>query len=95
MSSESLTLRACLNNRLLRYVRDEAPTEEQLLAWLGGPKEAGVYHKLRKAGLFVIDNNHLRLAPECLSADGKRFTYDFSVYQLDTDEVWLIRRKKN
>jgi hypothetical protein len=71
---------------LLRYIRDTSPTEEQLLAWLG-PSDHGRYHKLRKAGLTVIQNGHVKLSPSHLSADGKSFLHEVRLYWLDKDQI--------
>jgi hypothetical protein len=81
---------ACLSIDLLRYVRDERPTEEEFLAWLGGPKRAGVYHTLRKAGLLMLEQGRLSLSPEHLAPDSKSFTFHDRVFWLDKDEVWYV-----
>jgi hypothetical protein len=95
MSTNFQTPESCLSNRLLRYIRDMAPTEAEFLAWLGGPREAVIYHALRKAGLLILNDNRLQLSPRYVSVDGKQFSFANSVYCLDTEEVWRIRRNQN
>ncbi len=82
---------ACLSCRLLRYVRDQRPTVDEFLAWLGSPADAGRYHVLRKAELLLLENGRLLLSPEHLSADGDHFTWANSMYHLDTEMVWVFR----
>lgn len=48
----------------IRHVRDEAPTEEELLHWLG-EAEAGRFHVLCRAGLVRVEDGRGVLAPEC------------------------------
>jgi hypothetical protein len=95
MSEKFTTPGACLSIPLLRYVRDHAPTEADFLTWIGGWQNAGRYHTLRKAGLLLLEQGRLRLSPQHLSPDGKRFAYSCRIFQLGTDEVWWIRRKKD
>src|SRR5262245_38160170 len=94
MSAKFQTPESCLSSRLLRYVRDAAPTEKEFLTWIGGAMHASTYHTLRKARLLVLKEDRLQLAPEHVSADGKRFSFGCSVYHLDSDEVWQVRRNQ-
>jgi|SRR5215831_13594589 len=95
MGTKVPTPEGCLSCGLLRYIRDAAPSEDEFLAWLGGPDQAGIYHTLRKARLLLLDKGRLQLAPAYLSSDGKRFSYASKIYHLETDEVWLIRGEEN
>jgi hypothetical protein len=71
---------------VLRHIRDASPTEEELLEWLG-PSDHSSYHKLRKAGLTVIENGRVKLSPKHLSADGQSFLYGDRLYRLDKDQI--------
>ena len=68
---------SCLSIDLLRYIRDEKPTETQLMAWLG-PSDMWLFPVLRKAGLLLVRGDTVALSPEYLSADGKRFSYELA-----------------
>lgn len=80
---------ATLSCALLRHIRDARPTELELLAWLG-PREAGRYHVLRKAGLLVEREGHIVLSPVLTSADGRAFHFENLVFMIDQDEVRVL-----
>ena len=80
---------AALSCALLRHVRDACPTEMELLAWLG-PREAGRYHVLRKAGLVVERDGRIALSPARTSADGWAFHFENLVFVIDQDEVRVL-----
>lgn len=72
----------CISFELLRFIRDGAPTESELLFWFGEARK-GCFHTLRKAGLLDLADGIVRLSPNHLSADGKRFHWDNSLYHID------------
>jgi len=78
--------RGSLSHGLLRYIRDEQPTAEGLLDWLG-PSQASRFHVLRKAGLLVVQDGKVVLSPEHLTPCGKYFLYDNLRYHMDADRT--------
>jgi hypothetical protein len=79
----------CLSLSLLRYVRDHAPTEHELVAHLG-PAEAGRYHVLRKAGLLREERGLIVLSPHHLSSDRRAFRFAHQIFLLDEDRVLTL-----
>ncbi len=85
-----------LSNALLRFIRDQQPTEAAFLAWLGNLSREGQFHVLRNAKLIVVQDGIVKLAPDHLSQDGKWFIYGNALYHLESDEVRLVcRDRKN
>ena len=80
---------ACLSLSLLRYVRDEHPTTEQLLAWLG-PGDAGKYHVLRKAELLIEQDGRITLSPSHCTPDRRGFRFENRLFLLDEDRVLIF-----
>jgi hypothetical protein len=75
---------------LLRYVRDDRPTPDQLLAWLD-PGDAGKYHVLRKAGPFQEQDDRVVLSPDHCTPDGHGFRFDSQLFLLDEDRILTFR----
>jgi hypothetical protein len=73
---------ACLSLDLLRYIRDAAPTVDELLEWLG-PAQAGHFHVLRKSRLLIVQGGRVVLSPDHLSSDGSVFFYGHRSFHLD------------
>lgn len=75
---------------LLRYVRDERPTEAEFVARSGGP--AGHhFHCLREHGVIVVDAGHVRLNRRHLSPDGSQFVWGTCACYLDENTVRVVR----
>ncbi len=85
---------ACLSCELLRFVRDEEPTVAELIEQLGGEREIGRYHVLRKAGLITVIDDRVRLAESHLNHDRTIFTYEISLYHIDENVTSTIRRAR-
>lgn len=85
--------KAVLSCNLLRYLRDEKPTEAEFLAWLGGPDAASIYHVMRKAGFVNIESGRLTLHPDRLSADGRYFNFENQRFHIDGDRVDTVVRR--
>lgn len=83
----------CLNFELFRLVRDSAPTEVEVLEWLGYERH-GVYHVLRKAQILVLKDGVVRLSPRRLSADGKSFHWQHLMFMLDDNLIYLVHRER-
>jgi len=81
---------ACIDCDLLRFVRDEQPTEAQLLAWLGPPGAAGRYHTLRKAGLILMRDGRTYLSSRHLSESGRGFRYYNQLWDIDHGTIYTF-----
>ena len=76
----------CISICLLRFVRDEHPTEADLLGWLGAEQRSR-YYVLLKAGLLLLENDMVVLSPQHVSLDGKRFRWKHLLYNIDEETV--------
>jgi hypothetical protein len=80
---------AYLSLELLRFIRDERPSEMTLLHWLGAA-DAGLYYVLRDARLVELSQGRVRLSPACARAGGAKFHYQNVMYLLDEDRVMVF-----
>src|SRR5262245_10113403 len=74
----------------LCFVRDENPTVEEFVAWLGEPGDQG-FHVLRKHGVVVVEEGRVRLNRRHLSPDGQRFVWGSRVVHLNEDIIDFVR----
>ena len=89
----SEVMRAANGVTLLRRVRDEAPSEEELLHWLG-EAEAGRFHVLRKAGLLLVEEGRVIIGPEHRLDDDRVVWHgrsDSILWNVSTGEVQFGR----
>lgn len=75
-----------LSVQLLRYIRDNQPTEDEFLAYLE-LSNAAFYHVLRKERLLLLDNGRVILSPQHYMADGQCFWYFNQCIYLDKDQI--------
>ncbi len=80
---------------LLKYIRDFAPTQEELIAWFCASDGEDRFHVLRKFGLIEIEDGRVKLSPEFLSEDGKVFIQKNVHYMIDEGmtRIYVQRRK--
>jgi len=84
--TKSSSVTHCISFELLRFIRDSEPTVSELLFWLGDAHQSR-FHLLRKSGVLVIDGDVVRLSPQHLSQDGKRFHWGHYLYHLDEERL--------
>jgi hypothetical protein len=75
---------------MLRYIRDNQPTEDELLAYLG-LSDVACYHVLRKEHLLLLDNGRVILSPQHYTADGQFFLYFNQRIYLNKDQIDYFR----
>ncbi len=82
-------IHACIQLRggqFARFVRDEKPTRQALLAYLEAP-QSGCFFELLKAGLLREVEGRVEWSPEFLSEDGQIIRCGNAWFWLDTGEV--------
>lgn len=76
----------CISLELLKFIRDSAPTETELLCWLGDNQQSR-YYILQKAGVLILNEGVVQLAPQNISSDKKRFWWGNILYHLDDKKM--------
>jgi len=79
----------CLQIDLLRFLRDNHPTEAEFLDRQGPSRNC--YYALKSTGLIIDVDGRLHLSPDHLAKDGQSFRYRHMIIWLDLERIDWIR----